>query len=870
MVVTAATPASAGGDDHRRPVSPPVAVGAPFTPRVRALLAQLTLDEKISLVHATPDPSPLGQAGYTAGVPRLGIPPRRDADALGVNVWADATGLPTRLGVAAAFDRDASTRLGQLEGTEGRALGIDMLYGPQSDLDRLPNWGRNLTTLGEDPYLSAALTVPEVNGIQSTGLMDEPKHFAIYNGQNQNIPSVVDDQTAHQLYLAPFEAAANDAPPAAFMCSYATFQITPVESSPNYACENAGLLNGILRAQWDFRGFVLSDYGATHSVSIQQGLDTSFPNANFFGAPLKALTDPTSPTYDPAYAAALDTSVARILYQYERFGLLDNPTRPAFDKAAGIRTSRSIAEETAVLLKNDGRTLPLGRDDLGRGVAVIGPTADLLPASPGGERSRGFGDRNLISPLKALRAAEPHANIAFAPGLDRVGTVVPSTALSTPDGTPGLLRSQSDSTTTRVDATLDFTTTNPLTPGVSYTWTGTLTVPTTDTYSLRLQNQPAVVNAAGVVNPTGGGAGPGGPAASTTLTVDGANQPLATPSTILANTYPGGTTLNGQYFGLNNRGTSVPLTAGSHTITITYAVPANQVAPVVFRFTWSPIQASIDAAVAAARHARTAVVFADDANTTSPAGGVANLGAGQDQLIAAVAAANPNTVVVLNTGNPVLMPWLDSVKSVLEMWYPGQEGGTATANLLLGKAVPGGKLPITFPVSSDQTPFAGHPERVTGANGQITWSEGLFMGYRWYDANDVAPLFPFGFGLSYTSFDYSKLRVAPTRDGGLRVSFRVRNVGRYRGAEVPQVYVGPSPDVPADVQQAQRQLVQFDRITLDPGDSDDVTLTIAPRQLSYWSTATQQWVLGGGRRTIYVGPSSRQLPLTVTAAINPH
>jgi beta-glucosidase len=160
----------------------------------------------------------------------------------------------------------------------------------------------------------------------------------------------------------------------------------------------------------------------------------------------------------------------------------------------------------------------LSRDDLQRGVAVIGPTADLLPASPGGERSRGFGDRNLISPLKALRSAEPHAKFTFAAGVDRVGTVVPSTALSTPDGTAaGLMRSQSDTTTTSVDTTLDFTAANPLTPGVTYTWTGTLTVPAADTYTLRLQNQPATVNAAGVVNPTGAGAGPGGAPPSTTL-----------------------------------------------------------------------------------------------------------------------------------------------------------------------------------------------------------------------------------------------------------------------------------------------------------------------------------------------------------------
>ena len=860
---------------------------APFTPKVRGLLAVLTLDEEISLVHGGTDPTPLGQAGYLPGVPRLGIPVRRDADALGINVWKDATAIPTRLGIAASFDPSATSRLGQLEGKEGRALGVDLLYGPQIDLARTPNWVRNQTTLGEDPYLSSRLAVPEIVGVQSQGLMDEVKHFAIYNGQaagpavaGGSLPSVVDDQTARELYLTPFETAVKQGRPSSLMCSYASFQITPGEGQADYACQNALLLNTILRAQWDFQGFVLSDYGATHSTrSLIDGLDQQYPDASpgfsgtwFSPAVLKPLVDPTSASYDPAYATALRTATARVLYAYERFGLLNCasptgpvahcrlPARPTLNKAAGAAVSEGLAEEAAVLLQNNGGLLPLDRGDLRRGVAVVGPTSDLLPSSPNGERSRGFGDRNLISPLDAIRRLAPNGSqIPAAPGVDRVGTVVPASAV------PGGWVRQQGGVVSGTDAALNFTSANPLQPGVNYTWTGTVNVPKSDTYALWLQRSPGTLVGSSL-DPTGGRGGNASGAAA--LTVDGVSAPITSPQTITANSYPGGPTINGQYQGLYNQGAYVPLTAGPHTLTVSFNAAATAAPPVYFRLTWSPVQASIDAAVATARKARVAVVFVDDANPTTPAGGVNSLGQYQDQLVQAVAAVNPNTVVVLNTGDPVLMPWLSNVKSVMEMWYPGQEGGTATAKLLLGMANPGGKLPITFPASSAQTPFAGHPERLAGVNGQITWSEGLYMGYRWYDQQGLNPLFPFGYGLSYTRFRLSDLRVSRSHDGGLEVRLRVQNVGGEAGAEVPQVYVGPSADLPAGIQQAANKLIQFQRVWLEPGQAHYLTLHVAARDLSSWSTADQDWVLGTGVRQVRVGTSERDLPLQTSVTVH--
>ena len=479
----------------------------------------------------------------------------------------------------------------------------------------------------------------------------------------------------------------------------------------------------------------------------------------------------------------------------------------------------------------------------------------LVPPQPG--RSR----RNGVSPLDALKRQAPdHSSITSSPGIDRVGTVIPAASV------PGGWARTQGGVAAGTDATVNFAGSNPLTPGINYTWTGTVNVPAADTYGLWLQRSPGIIDAAGSLDPTGGRGGSNSGAVS--LSVDGAVVPTSAPSTILANTYPGGPTIGGQYQGLQNNGAFVPLTAGPHTLTVGFNVAAAAAAPVYFRLTWSPVQASIDAAVAVAAAAKTAVVFVDDANSTSPAGEVNPLGRFQDQLVTAVAAANPRTVVVLNTGDPVLMPWLASVKAVLEMWYPGQEGGTATANVLRGRANPGGKLPITFPVSAAQTPFAGHPERILGVAGVTTWSEGLQVGYRWYDAQNLDPLFPFGFGLSYTKFNLSRLHVSSTRDGGFDVSVRVRNLGSRRGAEVVQVYLGASPNVPSGIQQVEQKLVQFARVELGAGHARTVTVHINPQDLTYWSTAGQKWVTGTGHRQIFVGNSSRNLPLSRT--INVH
>jgi beta-glucosidase len=320
--------------------------------------------------------------------------------------------------------------------------------------------------------------------------------------------------------------------------------------------------------------------------------------------------------------------------------------------------------------------------------------------------------------------------------------------------------------------------------------------------------------------------------------------------------------------GLDNVRRELELARGDHAVSVqVYGDTSGQ--PVQVRLAWvTPAQRAADyaAAVRAAGSARKAIVFA-----WSRGRPVFHLPGDQDQLITAVAAANPNTIVVLNISEPIAMPWLHLVKGVLLMWYPGDEGGRASADLLLGRADPAGRLPFTWPrrLEDGAANDPAHPERSSlGVDGQTTYSEGLFVGYRWFDAQHIEPLFPFGFGLSYTRFAYSRLQLQRAGDGGLDASFDLRNTGRQSGDEVPQLYLGAPNPAPAGAQFALRALAGFERVPLAAGKARRVTLHAAPRALQYWSAAQRQWLTAHGSRGIYIGGSSRDVRLQTLATIN--
>jgi beta-glucosidase len=926
MVCVAISPAGLAAavepDGTYTRVSPSVAADAPWTKTVNWLVDQTTPKEQIKLIEGnwanktqvdlTTDPDNHGEAGYVAGIKRLGIPDARHADALGIEAFADATAYPTRLGIASSFDREALNKFGAQVGQDGLDMDMDLVYGPQVDLARTPSWSRNMTAYSEDPYLASELTAQEINGIQSTGLLSQVKHVSFYSGQSQSVPSLVGEQAAREIYLAPAEAAAKRAGVTSMMCSYATFQILGYEDKPDYACSNAGMLNGIIKGEWNFPGWITTDYGGGKDISdLLAGTDQEFLTTFLAQSALLPKIDTTSASYDPQYAAAARTSVARILYQYERFGLLDNDYIPAsvrsdvpqdgdvdstdntitIDKSAGIKEALKLAEEAAVLLKNDDSVLPLSKD---ASVSVSGIPATLLPAGPGGERANGFGDRINITPFKAMKATAS-TDPVLSPGIDAIGTTIPTTALSQDAaGTlPGLSRATTidGNTVTTADSIVDGRQSN-IAKGSTVVWTGYVNVTSEDDYRLIFQRPMGqdLGNADryndGVRNLS---------SSTLTLAVDDVNKQLGNPdSKILNNAYPtfaSGTSAepvgrNGQYLGYQNVANLVHLTPGRHKVSFTYKPTTQAASAPTLRFAWSAVGATRQAAVDAAATKDVSVVFVDDGGARTGDGvsaqtDVARLSVEQEALVTQVAAAahaaDNKVIVVVNSGGAIQMPWADDVDGIVEMWYPGQEGGTATANVLYGDVNPSGKLPLTFPTTSAESLFGGHPERGAGTQepGEtattIKWTEGLDIGYRWYESdenvNGYKPRFAFGHGLSYTSFDYSGLKAAVAKDGGLDVSFTVRNTGDRDGSESPQVYLGTSPDLDPAIEQAPVKLVQFDKVDLEQGESKKVSLHVTPRELSSWSIADQSWVIGTGSRAVTVGAASDDIRLTTSAVV---
>jgi beta-glucosidase len=535
----------------------------------------------------------------------------------------------------------------------------------------------------------------------------------------------------------------------------------------------------------------------------------------------------------------------------DRFGFLDKGTKhevTSRNEAFNAPVLQKTAEEAAVLLKNESGTLPLAASDLGS-VALIGPGAGQTVAiGLAGGKGPGIPSDQMgaVAAIEKLTGKK----VAYAPANDMTGTPIPASALSH-GGMPGLQRTSPRDSQTAIDAQLDFASSNgrALPAGSSWNWSGTLTVPADGSYMIALQ----VLGAAGM------------------LSIDG--QPVArsanpAPGRAGAILHPVQDNILPTTDGLDNVRNFVMLKAGPHDLAVTAAGEAAG-RPVQIRLAWvtpERQQANYDVAIAAAKAAGKAIVFAWGRDRPE----VFRLPGNQDQLIAAVAAVNPNTIVVLNTSFPVAMPWLEKVKAVMEMWWPGDQGGPAAANLLLGRVSPAGRLPFTWPKSLDQmlANDPAHPERSNrGVDGKTTYSEGIFMGYRWFDQQNRAPLYSFGHGLSYTSFTYSKPKAARAPDGGLDVSFTIKNIGKAASDEVAQIYLGSPKSAPEGAQFAVRALAGFERLNIAAGQSKNVTVHLPLRRLQFWSTKSNSWVTAAGTRTVYVAASSRDIRLQTEAAI---
>ncbi|HTW05169.1 MAG TPA: glycoside hydrolase family 3 C-terminal domain-containing protein [Streptosporangiaceae bacterium] len=589
------------------------------------------------------------------------------------------------------------------------------------------------------------------------------------------------------------------------------------------ACQNQYLEQTTLDQRWAFPGYVTSDYQAMHSTLQSAEAGTD----QEMPAPQYYGADLQAAVQSGEVSmATLNEMVSRALTEMFRFNDFNNPPTGTTSSVVTTPAHQAVSKDVAeqgTVLLKNGGRTLPLSADNGGNVAVIGPAASTDPVDTGGGSAYVTSTFN-VTPLQGIQAAAGSG-----------------TSVSYSEGLP------TDTSLTPIPST-------NLTPayaptGFGGSYTGTLTAPETGTYVLAFQN-------------------PCGCYTTVSLSLDG-KQLLNNPGTPPVSTYSVGVNLvAGQTYTLQ-------LSGGGESANLSWATPS-QLAP------------GIDAAVTAAKAAKTAVVVvSDDTETEAADRASLNLPSAQNELISAVAAANPHTVVVINAGAPVVMPWINQVASVVDAWYPGESNGSALAAVLFGQVDPSGHLPVTFPTDLSQVP-ASTPAEFPGVNGQVLYSEGIDVGYRYYDANNETPLFPFGYGLSYTNFAYSHLTVTPGRvqnassnpgatacrcngQSGkqVTVSATVTNTGRVAGSDVAQLYLGD----PASAAQPPRQLQGYQKVTLRPGQSTTVHFTLTGHSLSYWDDAANGWVLPDGQFQVYVGDSSSlaNLPLrggfTVTRSI---
>ncbi len=805
-------------------------LNAAQTPDQRAdeLIAQMTLAEKIAM---------LGGAGgsYVGNIPantRLGIPALslEDGPAGVADGMSGVTAFPAPVGIAASWDTSLMNQYGQDLGAEEYGKGANVALAPTVNILRNPVWGRSFESLGEDPYLTSQMGVADIQGIQSQYVIATVKHYVANNQEYDRTTdsSNVDERTLQEIYMPAFDAAVQQGSVGAVMCSYN-------KVNDIYACEQPYTLNDVLKTQMNFPGFVMSDWGATHSTlqAAAAGLDMQMPDSSFYGSALQ-----TAEQNGQVTIQTINEMVHRILRTMFAIGLFDHPTSGSpganVATAAHNQFTETASEQSTVLLQNNGAILPLHTGSLSS-IAVIGSDASTSPMIAG-NGSAHVNASSVVTPLQGITSrAGSGVKVQYAEGVIANGgePTITSQYLAPSSGSgPGLYAQFYNNMTlsgspvlTRVDPQVDFNW-NGNSPGSgvnadqwSAKWTGTITAPQTGTYTFSITSDDGsrlYINGQELIDNWRD-------QASTTET--------ATISLNAGQSY----SIEADYY----------QNGGASNMTLGWLLPDGSNSPV-------------NQASALAKSSSVAVVFANDEESEGSDRSNLSLPFNQDQLIAAVAQANPNTIVVLNTGAPVLMPWLNQVKGVLEAWYPGQEDGNAIAAVLFGDVNPSGKLPMTFPASNSQVP-ANTQGQYPGTNDESAYSEGLDVGYRYYDANNLTPLFPFGYGLSYTSFSYSNLTISGSGafNSPVTVSATVTNTGSVSGADVAQLYVG----FPSSAGEPPKILKGFQKVTLSPGQSQSVSFTLNSSAFSYWDTTAHNWVVPQGTFQLLLGDSSRNLPL---------
>ncbi len=807
--------------------------------RVQDLLGRLTFEEKLSL---------LGGTGFgTTPIARLGVPPMGMCDGpIGVRGGGEgttgpATVFPCGIAMASTWDPALVQREGVAIGRElqNKGPGSQVILGPCVCIHRTPLGGRNGESYSEDPYLAGRMAAAYVTGVQSTGAASCIKHYACNNQEwdRGSINVRVSERALREIYLPAFRAAVQEAGLWCVMNAYN-------KVNGPHCSANDYLLNEVLKRDWGFSGCCMTDWGAAHSTlgCALGGTDLEMPGGWFMN-PRRL-----SPLIQQGKISreVIDEKVRRILRTIIRVGLLDE-RRPPDNSIVNCKAHRDLAREAGakatVLLKNDGNLLPLDIKAL-HSIALLGPNAAENRTSMGG--SGYVAPAQNISALQAVRQRAPEGlTINYAKGADMGDEAlppIPAESLTPPAAAPGEhgLKGeyfanqdlQGAPAVVRTDAKVSFMwsggSPDPKIPHDHFSarWTGKLAPPVTGDYQL------------GTTSDDGSRIFLDGK-----LVVDSWRDHAMESATARLHLEAG------KQYDLR---VEFYQNTGDAGMILGWRAPGGSEAT----------DPQIAEAVEAAKKSEVAVIFAGlSAQYESEGLDRVNLElpGRQNALIKAVVAANPKTVVVLTNGTPLMIgQWVKQAPAILEAWYLGSEGGYAITDVLFGDVNPSGKLADTLAQRREDYPdFGNYP----GANGEVDYAEGIYVGYRSFDKKSIEPLYPFGYGLSYTTFEYSDLALTPQSipaDGKATVTLTVRNTGPRAGEEVVELYLDdPAPQVDKPV----RELKRFAKVALQPGEAKPVTFTLDAEALAYCDAPNKQWRADAGRYEVQIGASSRDIRL---------
>ena len=787
--------------------------------RTDDLLKRMTLEEKIDM---------LGGTGFaTKPNDRLGIPELKMTDGpLGVR-WDKSTAFPAGICVSSTWNPDIAEKVGAAIGREVKGHDRHVILGPCVNIARIPQGGRNFESYGEDPWLASRMTVDYIKGVQSEGVAATVKHFACNNQEYERmfVNVKVDERSLNEIYLPAFKAAVQEADVLCVMNAYNKL-------NGHYCSENDYLLIDKLKKEWGFKWLVMSDWGAVHSTipTANGGMDLEMPRGDF----LNSSTLAEAVKNGTVKESTINDKVRRILKVIFKLGLFEKPSLgdesllgSKENKEAALNASR----EGIVLLQNKNNILPLDFNKI-KTLAVIGPNADI-------ERTGGGGSSR-VDPLEATSPFEilkknfgNKVKIKYSIGisLDGESSPIESKYLIADNGEEGLKAEYFDNmelkgnpVVTRVDKQVKFNYGESGLPegfnnnNFSVRWTGKIKAPETGNYAIEFVSDDGVriwLN--------------------NRLECDFWNDhpPVA-------------------------KSININFEAGKeYPVKIEYYQHAGGAIAILGWY--KPIDNPMDKAIEAAKNSDAALLFVGTTASIETEGVDREdlvLPKNQDELIKKVAEVNPNTVVILTTGSPVLMnEWIDDVKGIIETWFGGEEMSYAIADVLSGAYNPSGKLPITFPKHwEDCSAFKTYKAQ----EGVTEYSDGIYVGYRHFDKNNIEPLFPFGYGLSYTTFSYDNLRLTKFNNNSVKLIFNIKNTGNVPGSEVAQVYVH---EINPNIDRPLKELKGFTKVNLNPGESKVVEIDLNKNSFSYWNPDTKQWTMNLGEFEILVGASSRDIKL---------